>query len=278
MKATLKVPTKTVGSRSAALLAALYDRGQTTFSLAEAQAITGLRAVSTRSLLRKAVARGVIARIAPGLFSIVPPEFGSDSDYAGDPYLTARALVGKSPYYLSHSTAMELHRMVTQPWLGVFVSTSRRVANRTLQSTKYTFVFIKTEEIFGTRRHWITKQEAVVVSDLERTVIDGLRRPEYCGGIVEVAKALWIRHEAIKVEKLLEYAKRLDVGAVTRRLGYLLELYSLATSEDLNGLRQGLTKTYDVLDPVLPRVGRHIASWRLQLNVPAEELGSVRHT
>lgn len=278
MKMTPQSPARTVGSRSAKLLTALYDRGQTTFTLAEAQAITGLSAASTRSLLRKAVVRGLIARLARGLFSVIPPELGSDREYAGDPYLTARALVGTAPYYFSYSTAMELHRMVTQPRLGVFVSTSKRIADRKIHSTKYTFVFIRREEIFGTQRHWITKQEAIVVSDMERTVIDGLRRPEYCGGITEVARALWMRHDNIKVQKLLQYAKQLDIGAVTRRLGYVLELYRLATSENLNGLRQGLTNTYDLLDPVLPRGGRHLASWRLQLNVPAEELDAIRRT
>lgn len=278
MKTTAKSPAKTVGSRSANLLAALYDRGQTTFTLAEAQAITGLSAASTRSLLRKVAVRGLVTRLSRGLFTIVPPELGSERDYAGNPYLTARALLGKAPYYLSHSTAMELQRMVTQPRLGVFVSTPKRIADRVLHSTKYHFVFIKPREIFGTQRHWITKQGSVVISDIERTVIDGLRRPEYCGGIAEVAKGLWMRHENIKTEKLLEYAKQLNVGAVTRRLGYLLELYGLATPDTLKRLGSELTKTYDVLDPVLPRGGRHVARWRLQLNVSADELDAIRRT
>ncbi|MGC2330596.1 MAG: type IV toxin-antitoxin system AbiEi family antitoxin, partial [Candidatus Acidiferrales bacterium] len=147
-----------------------------------------------------------------------------------------------------------------------------------IHSTKYNFVFIKAEEIFGVKPHWITKQEQVVISDMERTVIDGLRRPEYCGGIAEVAKGLWMRHDDIKVEKLFQYATRLKVGAVIRRLGYLLELYGLATTENLNRLRSGLTKTYDLLDPVLPRGGRHVASWRLQLNVSPAELDLIRRT
>ena len=34
--------------------------------------------------------------------------------------------------------------------------------------------------------HWITQQDAVRISDLERTLIDGLRQPEYWGGIHHV--------------------------------------------------------------------------------------------
>jgi predicted transcriptional regulator of viral defense system len=271
-------PPKTVGPQTAKLLAALYDRSQTTFTLAQAQAITGLSAVSTRSLLHKATLRGLISRLKAGLFTLVPQEFGSEEEYSGNPYLAARALVGKAPYYLSHSSAMELHRMVTQPRLGIFVSTSKRMANRIIHATEYKFIFVRPEQIFGTVPHWITKQEQVIISDLERTVIDGLRRPEYCGGIAEVAKGLWMRHEDIKVEKLVQYATRLKVGAVIRRLGYLVELYGLATPETLNQLRRGLTRTYDLLDPLLPTGGRYTSRWRLQLNVPADELDSVRRT
>jgi len=269
---------KTVGSRSARLLAGLYDRAQTTFTLAEAQSITGLSAGSTRSLLHKATQRGLVARLKSGLFTLVPQELGSETEYSGNPYLAARALVGKTPYYLSHATAMELHRMVTQPRLGIFVSTPKRMMARAMQSTQYKFIFIRPEQIFGTVPHWITKQEQVILSDVERTVVDGLRRPEYCGGITEVARGLWMRHEDMKVEKLIQYATRLKVGAVIRRLGYLLETYHLASPALLDQLRNGLTRTYDLLDPLQPAGGQYINRWRLRLNIPMDELDSARRT
>jgi predicted transcriptional regulator of viral defense system len=269
---------KTVGSRSAGLIAALYDRGHSTFTLSEAKELTGLNATSIRTLLWKAIRRGLVSRVKPGLFTLVPSELGSEREYAGNPYLIARALVGSAPYYLSHSTAMELHRMVTQPRLGVMASSSKRITNRVLHSTEYKFIFVKSEEIFGIEPHWVTKQEQVTVSDMERTVIDGLRRPEYCGGISEVAKGLWMRREDIKIQKLIQYAHRLKVGAVKGRLGYLLELYGLATATDLGPLRQGLTRTSNLLDPVLGKCGPYIRRWRLQLNISADELESIRRT
>src|ERR1017187_8207324 len=85
--------------------------------------------------------------------------------------------------------------------------------------------------------HWITKQEAVRTSDLERTPIDGLRQPEYCGGIAEVAKGLWMRRDDLKTSRVVEYALRLRLGSVIRRLGYLLDLYRLAPELELERLR-----------------------------------------
>jgi len=219
-----------------------------------------------------------VARLKSGLFTLVPQELGSETEFSGNPYLAARALVGETPYYLSHATAMELHRMVTQPRLGIFISTSKRMVDRVMHSTEYEFIFIRPEQIFGTVPHWITKQEQVMLSDVERTVIDGLRRPEYCGGITEVARGLWMRHEDMKVEKLIQYATRLKVGAVIRRLGYLLEIYHLASPAILDQLRNGLTRTYDLLDPGQPAGGQYVNRWRLQLNIPADELDSARRT
>jgi predicted transcriptional regulator of viral defense system len=270
------IPTKTVGPQAATLLAGLYDRSLSTFTLADAQKITGLSSHLASSLLHKAVRRGLVSRLKPGVFIIIPPELGSTAEYAGDPYLTARRLAGNAPCFISHASAMEVHRMVTQPQLAVFASSPKRLRSRTLYGTEFRFVFIQPEHYFGTAKHWVTKQESVEISDLERTIIDGLRQPEYCGGVTEVAKGLWMRHQDMQVTTLVDYALRLGIGAVIRRLGYLLELYALAPEDELSRLRKALTATYVPLDPMLPKEGPHLRRWRLQLNITPQELETIR--
>ena len=271
-------PLKTVGSKMARLLAALYDRSQSTFTIADVEEITDLRPNLASSLVRKAAKRGVVSRLKRGLFIIIPPELGSTVEYSGNPYLVARRLAGAAPCFISHASAMEMHRMVTQPQLAVFASSTKRIPNRTIQGTEFHFVFIKRNHFFGTTKHWVTKQEWVEISDLERTILDGLRQPEYCGGVTEVAKGLWMRRKHIQVSKLVDYALRLGVGAVIRRLGYLLELYALAPANELTRLQKTLTQTYVPLDPMLPKEGSHVARWRIRINIPAEELKGVRET
>jgi len=121
----------------------------------------------------------------------------------------------------------------------------------------------------------VTKQDKVCVSNPERTIIDGLKQPEYCGGLTEVAKGLWMRRQDLKVAKLVGYAKRIGVGAVLRRLGFLLETYQMAGAPDLERLRSRLTATYVRLDPVLPPEGKRLRRWRLQVNVGPQELLAV---
>jgi predicted transcriptional regulator of viral defense system len=256
----------------------LNERGKTTFTLQDAEEITGLRNSSVRTLIHKAVRRGLVTRLRSGLYTLVPFELGRATEYVGDPYVIAREMCEGRPYFLSHASAMELHRMVTQPQFTIYTSSTMRTAPRSVHGHEYRFVAVKPEDFFGLTQVWVTKQQSVVVSDKERTILDALRQPQYAGGIPEVAKALWISREDIKVPQLLEYVQHFSSGALRRRLGFLLELYAMASSEQLKPLRSKLTSTYDRLDPTLPKSGSFQARWRLQLNIGIDELEAIPHT
>lgn len=266
---------KTLGPQAANLLALLHERSRTVFRLDDVRAITGLSDVSARSFVRKLVNRGIAARLKPGLFVLVPFELGRASQYLGSPLIVAREIVSGAAYYFSHGTAMEIHGMMTQPQLVITVSTPKPRRPASALGVEFRFVRCRRRHLFGLTEHWVTKQERVRVSDPERTIIDGLKQPEYCGGLTEVAKGLWIRRQDLEVDKLVAYARRIRVGAVVRRLGFLLETYGMAEPRDLERLRRGLTATYVRLDPVLPAEGKRHGRWRLQLNVAPEELRAV---
>ncbi len=155
--------------------------------------------------------------------------------------------------------------MVTQPQLTLYVSSTVRKPSRTIHSYEYHFVAVEPKQFFGLTEVWITKQQSVAVSDRERTIADGLRHPQYAGGVPEVAKALWMTRNEIKIPRLLEYTERFQSGALTRRVGFLLELYKMALPEQLTQLRAALSSTYTRLDPTLPKTGSYQARWRLQL-------------
>lgn len=270
--------TKTLGPQAAHLVMTLYEENRAIFRLKDIERILGLSDANARNFVRKLVARGVVTRLRPGLFILVPFELGKETEYAGDPLILARELASGNDYYLSHGTAMEIHGMVTQPQFVVHVATPKKVRTVHVMGTEFRFIPCRTEWFFGLIHHWVTKQEKVVVSDLERTVIDGLRQPDHCGGVGEVAKGIWMRREAIHVNRVIEYALKIDVGAVIRRLGYIMELYEIGSEADRKILLNNLTDTYARLDPVLPAEGKFIRRWRLQLNLPADELLSVMRT
>ena len=269
---------KTLGSQAARLVTELYERGGTVFSNADVEKITGLGPKSARNFVASLVHRGVVTRLKPGLFILVPFELGREREFLGNPLVLARELAGGSDYYVSHASAMEIHRMVTQPQLVTFASTPRAIRPRTVLGTEFRFVRCKADHLFGIADYWATKTERVQVSDLERTVLDGLKQSEHCGGFTEVAKGFWMRREDIDSGRLVDYALRLDVGAVIRRLGFLLELFEVDVPGEIERLHERLTSSYAVLDPLLPVEGKYFARWRLRLNVGPEEIKSVVRT
>lgn len=271
-------PTKTLGPQAARLVEMLHERGRPLFTHADTTEITGLTAKSARNLVAGLVNRGLATRLKPGLFILVPFELGREREYLGNPYVVARELANTPDHYVSHASAMDLHQMVTQPQLAVFVTSPKAIRPHTVLGTEFRFVRCKPEDMFGIVDVWATKTERVRVSDLERTVVDGLKHPEHGGGLTEVAKGFWMRRETIAVHKLVDYALRLGVGAVVRRLGFLLETLDVDAPAELERLRRELTATYALLDPLMPAEGPWHARWRVRVNVEPDELRAIVRT
>lgn len=279
---------KTLGPRAGRLVLTLYERNHPIFRMDEAYEILGGNLKTVQQLVFNLVERGLATRFKAGLYRLVPFELGYEREYLGNPYVVARELFrarrGKRPtrlaedYYLSHASAFDLHQMLTQPQLVIYVSTPRLIRPRTVMGTEFRCVRCKPSDLFGVTEIWAEKSEKVRVSDLERTILDGLKQPAYCGGLTEVAKGFWMKRHAVDPRKLVEYALRLDVGAVIRRLGFLMELYGLEAPNELERLRSKLTTTYSPLDPDLDAEGKFLARWRLRLNVGEDELKGMLRT
>jgi predicted transcriptional regulator of viral defense system len=152
------------------------------------------------------------------------------------------------------------------------------LANRTIVRVSYRFVYAPDQAIWGHSPVWVTPYEQVIVSDLEKTILDGLIRPDLCAGVEQVATGLWMRHDDLDWGKLANYAKRLDRHVVAQRLGYLLELYGLGTPALIESLQALVGTAYARLDPILPDDGPYLARWRLRLNLEPEALQAIIRT
>jgi len=274
---------KTLGPLAARLVRTLYSLNRPIFHFQEAETILNGRATATK-VLAQLIKHGVIVRLKPGSFLLVPFELGVERDYLGNPYIVAKELALRAnqgideTYYLSHGSAFDLHQMVTQPQLVVYVSSPKMIRSLTIQGTEFKFVRCKPQHLFGLTQMWVDKNEKIYISNLERTLIDGLKQPAYCGGFSEVAKGFSIKHKAINTQRLIDYAIQLDVGVVIRRLGYLMELYQIGEPTQWELLQSKISSTYQLLDPELPSEGHHIVKWRLKLNISRDELLAIRGT
>ena len=128
----------------------------------------------------------------------------------------------------------------------------------------YKIIRLSKKKLFGEEKVWI-ENEQTTITNREKTIIDCLDKPKYCGGIVEVAKAL--KTGEFDGKKLSDYAKRIGNSGVIRRLGYLCDFLSIPM--DLPGVN---TRNYLLLDPTMPRKGKTDAKWKLLINLNAGEL------
>jgi len=76
---------------------------------------------------------------------------------------------------------------------------------------------------------------------------------------------------------LLDYAIKFDSQAVVKRLGFLLEMLGIGR-EIINELQKIKTASYVALDTELPKIGRRISRWSIQLNLDAETIKSAIYT
>ena len=61
--------------------------------------ITGLSAAAARNLVHKAKQRGLVTRLKPGLYNLIPFELGRATEHIDSPYLIARELAGAFPTF-----------------------------------------------------------------------------------------------------------------------------------------------------------------------------------
>lgn len=272
-----KTNIKTLGPRTASLFTGLHDRGQTVFDTKTAATIMDVPRERAAVLLHDAAKRGLVTPIRRGLYNLVPFELGSETFHLANRYQLVHESMAGARYYLSHGSAMDIHQLATQPSFDVYVTSLTRRHEMNLGGTNVHYVYSSTDRFFGMQKIDLGGQW-VQVSDVERTLIDGLTLPAYCGGMVEVAKAFVMARNQLDIPRLLDYGRRMKKWAIMRRLGFMLELFELATRQQLDEMRAALPTGYIKLDPDLPSEGSSSGRWGLKLNVSAEELiNAVSH-
>lgn len=231
-----------------------------------------------RELLSDMTRRGLLMRVKRGLYYVIPYEQDAET-FMPDWHLLAEHLVQNAKYYIGYYSALQVHNLITQPSLKEQIVVSKQIRPSTIKIKEVPFQFIYHNEkhFFGTKKIWIDNYNKVICSDLEKTIIDCLFKPDYSGGIVEIARAIYVSRERIKFNVLLEYAIRFNSQAVVKRLGFILEILKINTNiiEDLQKLK---TSSVVLLDTELPKIGKIKTKWSIQQNIELETIKTAIYT
>lgn len=265
-------PSKTLGSVSAHLISRLYDENKSVFRINDVQKILNKDYNETTDLLSKLVRRKIITRLKAGKFLIIPQQLGSGEKYIGNWYVAGREVVNSLNYYIAFYSAMHYWGMLTQPLIKILVATPKRQIVPKEMKDKLIFVFVKEKFIWGIKEEWVTQNERVRFSDLEKTIVDALAHPEYCGGITEIAKGIWLTKSNINYEKLKNYINKYDKNVVAKRLGYIIDILKIRQPTLLNQLKKYVKDRYDLFDPTLTMKRINENEWRLIDNVGQKQI------
>ncbi len=179
-----------------------------------------------------------------------------------------------NPAMISHYSAFYHHELTDQVPRDVFISTTKKFhipqlgvkdkkAGFSLDGVHYRIMQLKKDRFFGAITAW-KGEVSFQVTDLERTLLDGLAAPQYCGGLSEVLHGFSEKLGVFNIDRLINYALRLDI-AVSRRLGWVLERLGVDSTK-ISCLAQVNHPGYRRLDPSNQPIGPYDNRWRLQLN------------
>jgi predicted transcriptional regulator of viral defense system len=272
----MNTKSKNISTQSGQLLSYFLTRDQDCFNYQEVISLMpDSKAGTIRELLSDMTRRGLLLRLRRGVYQIIPYE-QDPNNYLPDWHLTASSLVRDASYYIGYYSALQIHQLITQPALKEQVVVSRQQLRSTLIVQKVTFQFIyhNPNHFFGATKIWIDNHHQVHCSDLEKTIVDCLFKPNYAGGIVEVAKAIQIAKRQMQFDKLLDYVQRFGSKAVAKRLGFLLEILDI-DSPIISALQKFNAPSYVPLDTELPSSGPYISRWGIRLNLDTETIKSA---
>ena len=274
MTTTKKIKQSLVGIELVRLLAYEGDRIFTTDRARELAPRVGLKDPYLWEALYHLRQNGWIVSLRRGLYALSATIPGIAPVHE---FEIATALV--NPAAVSHWSALHYHGLTEQAPRKIFVLTTtetsvprmRRVGCKhsgggySVGDTMYRFIQVRPERFFGSEKVWIGEAR-VAITDLERTLLDGLSMPQYCGDFAEVLHAFEIGIAQMDIERITEYALRLD-AATAKRLGWVLESKGVDASE-VACLTALATKGYRKLDSAGPKKGRYNRRWMVQENLP----------
>lgn len=224
----------------------LAEEGVDFFTLEELRVALDIEPDEAKDLAFRMARAGTARRLKRGLYGVLEPADWGQVGFLGNWYRAAARLAEPHPYFLAYYTAMEIHRMLQHPLKTVFIATTKQRPDTLVHPVRFRFVTVAEYKFFGFEDTEVERGRMVKVADLERTFLDCVDRPELCGGLEEVFRGFYRRHEDLNLDRLLRYVLKLDHPALTKRLGFLLEVVGHGDVQLLGELEQaaGRLKRY----------------------------------
>ena len=111
-----------------------------------------------------------------------------------------------------------------------------------------------------------------MVSDLEKTIVDAVSRPQLCGGIIAVGKAIYRSKGSSELDKLFYYFARNGSHAAKKRYLFLSDLLGMKWTSEHDRMLTCSGSSISLLDPTGPDQGIKNSRFGLKINMEVKNL------
>jgi len=243
--------------------------GKSIFTIAELSEKVHSK-VKARKMASNLTKKKWLRRLNKGTYLILELGAGSEPKWVEDSFYIASKLA--NPYYIGYYSMLNHYGWTEQVPSTVTVTTTKVLRSKKILGTKYNFITISKKKFFGFIETNIHGHN-VIVSDPEKTLVDALDHPEYCGGINEVTKA--ITNAKIDWKKVIKYASKMNNGAIFKRMGFITEKTNTPVPKEIiNTLKKNITKGYAPLYPgIKTKTIKYNSTWNIAINTNLSQEG-----
>ena len=258
-----------LGPREIQLIYTLEKQNRLIFNIADVKRILQTSDASVKNVIYRLKYKHRIIEIERGKYLLAPARSGVEGYWSEHVFKILNGLI--DPYYVSYWTALHYWGMTEQIPRTIYVVTTKIKKDIEFFGEKIQFVTVLPKKFFG----YTTKKiddDYFSIATREKTIIDCLDRPLYCGGIIELFKGLWTARDQMDFDNLIAVAEKFNVSTVQRRLGFLLEKSGLLENHNCERLKETF-KGFRWLDPsAKKKILSYDRNWGLKINIPKENL------
>ena len=222
-----------------------------------------------RWLLHHLSQEGSLNRIRRGLYVVNPPGAAPLHPFViATAFDTTATVVGWAALH-HHGFTEQLPRIVE-----VMVGRRSRGAEEgerqlvAYGGDQFEIVPTSPSRLFGVETLWFDNERARIF-DRERSVLDLFVRVRDFGGLGTALAVIETHHREMDLARLVAHAVTLDVTAVAKRLGWVLERLGV-DPKILRPLSDLKASSYSLLDPTRPDAGPREHRWRVRNNMKVE--------
>jgi predicted transcriptional regulator of viral defense system len=219
--------------------------------------------------LRQLTADGRVRQVRRGAYVLGAPTGGTDARL-----LAIVDAVTPRPYLVTAGRALAETGLSDQHFFRVVILAAGRLAEWSWQGEQVDYVESVPDRIWGE-----LGPDGPAIARPERAILDCLADRRFGVSLPQTTEAIdRAVGMGMPVSRLVKSARRYDTAAVSRRLGFLVELLvGTAAAAPLVKLR-GASNKYVPLSPFQPAEGPTDSTWRVHVNVEPELLLAHRMT